>query len=209
MIKPVPVEAFAQAHARPVQQHPDVRRGQRQVPADFIRFKFQPLAHHEYPRARRGQRVQAALQHPEEILLFQRAARIAPCLRLLDQMAVGMEQRVDGIVVRLAFGGLDLALAAAGAQTVDDLELEDAGDVRAQCRPARKAIGLFQRGDQRILHGILGKCLISKLQLGEPDQHWPHQLQLAVKRVGSIHCAAVVRLREGGARWCAFMKIAL
>ena len=76
--EPVLLEALAQRHPGPVQDDPQIIRGNRQFLTDFVGFELHHLAHHEDAGGIRRQLFEAELHHVEELLLRQRVLRVAP-----------------------------------------------------------------------------------------------------------------------------------
>ena len=82
---------------------------------------------------------------------------IAPVGRRRLPRAVVLEQRVELVEVGLLVERRrDDRLALLLADRIDDLVLEDAGQPRLDARSAREAVARAQRGDERLLHDVLG-----------------------------------------------------
>ena len=107
-------------------------------------------------------------------------------------MAVLLEQGVQGIVHALFIQRLDVHLAPALAQHVDDLELQDARGVGAQRAAALEAVGLFQDGEKGLRDHVLRQALVAQLRLREAQQRSVQVGQLGFQAHGMTH-ASVVR----------------
>src|SRR5262249_48541613 len=98
-----------------------MRRRDAEVLTDLVSLEPPVLAPHERARGLLGQSFQAHFQRDKELLLLERAVGVVPGRRKSRPVTVRIEQLLERLV------RLDRGLAAALADRVDDLVLEDAG----------------------------------------------------------------------------------
>ena len=177
--EPALLQAVAQTQSCPVQQHPQVRRRDRQFLTDLVAAELEPLAHHEHAALRRRQMLHADLEHLEELPLVQAPLGAAPVLRRLAPVAIGLEQQL--VDVGLVVVAQDRALAAVAAQLVDHLVLQNAHQPCLQLRLAGKRLRLFQRGQHRLGDGVFGPGVVAQLRSRVTQQLWAQGLDLAGK----------------------------
>src|SRR3989441_2611789 len=91
--EPVLLQTLAKRHPGPVQDDPQVGRGDRQFLTDLVAFELHDLAHHEYPAGVRGQLVQAELHDVEELRPRELRFRVAPVRGRVFPVARVVEER--------------------------------------------------------------------------------------------------------------------
>lgn len=133
MAKPFPIQAQAQAHARPVQDHRTIGRADRQGLTDGVDIHVHDFAHREYQRHALGHPAGAFFVHAPELARFERGIRLLPGLRLVRAIPVAalIEQHIEIVELLVVGAAGQRCFAALLADQVDDLVLEDAGKLGA------------------------------------------------------------------------------
>ncbi len=179
--EPVRFQAQAQGHAGTVQHDPAVGRRHAQFLTDLRGLQAEMFAHHEDPRGTLRQRAQAGLQRGEKLLLAERTLRLLPGSHRFLPVAAPVEQAVEFAVIGLGLEVGNRPLPALAADEVHDLVLQDPRQPGAQVRASGELRFAGERGEQRLLDGVLGGGLVAQLQRGVAQQVGPQLLDLGAE----------------------------